>query len=106
MALTLSQIVEAKLPLRAVECPEWGGVIYVRSLDVGTYLDLMPRLQGEAGDVSAQIVAACACDEDGHPLFDGTDLIQRLHAGAVLRVAKAAVDLNSLAASIEDEAKN
>lgn len=70
-------------PLREVEVPEWGGVVYLRQMSAGerdrydARLYFQPdgtplpkaRMRESLYDAKALAVALCACDADGKRLF-------------------------------------
>lgn len=97
-------------PTVRVSVPEWGGDVFVRTMDGGlraTYEELLRGI--EFPKLRATIVALTAADESGQPLFSEAD-IDALHAksGAALdRVFAASIRLNRLRKSdLEDLEKN
>lgn len=86
-----------------VEVPEWGGTVRIGTMTAAARdrfeLTLIKHRRSE-GDTSirAALVAACAVDEKGDPLFTASDL-ERLaakSAAALGRLFDAASDLNVL----------
>lgn len=101
-------------PPRAVDVPGYG-TAYVRALtagerdrfDQGNYTvgpDGRPQLS--LGDVSARLVALCACDQDGRRLFtdDAVDQLNDLPSDLVEPVASAAQDFNGMSKRAKEEA--
>jgi len=97
-----------------VSVPEWGGSLYVRTLS-GHERDAFEAAQvdakGEAKlqDIRARFVIACACAEDGTPIFSHSDVswLTQKSSAALSRVFNAASKLNALSESdVEDLAKN
>jgi len=87
--LTKATILAADdISLEMVEVPEWGGHLYVRTMD-GTARDEYDQEQYEAmtkareanpdGDtlpnMRARMVASCACDKDSNLLFSMADVV-------------------------------
>lgn len=95
-----------------VEVPEWGGSVCVRPLTAGE-LDELQLTLGKEGkqdhNYRGRVVALCACDPDGNPLFTEADAprIAALDAPPVNRVFEAAQRLNGFGGrGEEDAAKN
>jgi hypothetical protein len=96
-----------------VEVPEWGGTIRLRGLTgsqrdafeassvqmVGTDARLNQR------NLRARLIAACAVDEEGAPLFERSDIIHlgNKSAKAVDRVFDACLRLNGMSNRDVDE---
>ena len=88
-----------------VETPEWGGTVRVRSL---TGLQ-RSKLLAQSDDASAEnwierLVAACACDENGEPLFETGDIeaLKQKNNKALQRIFLAADDLNAFSDAAVD----
>lgn len=88
--------------VEAVDCPELGGTVHVRTLTVGDLLDLAPVLNGGDGSrMLVPVVMRAACTADGAPLFAPGDEA-RLGAlagpalGALQRLTTAAIRLARL----------
>lgn len=93
-----------------VPVPEWGGEVRLRSL-TGAELDeyqaslvlLTSGGQQKANmrNATAKLVARCAIDADGAPLFEAKDLLRlsSKSAAALQRLASVAQRLNSLTES-------
>ena len=80
-----------------VSTPEWGGTVRVRSLTGHQ----RSKLLAQSDDTSAEnwierLVAACACDENGKPIFSQDDVkqLKEKNAAALNRVFEAADELN------------
>ena len=112
--LTREAILSAEdAPLEAVDVPEWGGTLYVRSMNgierdsFDSWLVEVPA--DERTNQRGRIVALCACDAEGARLFTDDDINALGHksAEALSRVADTAMRLNALSASdVEDIAEN
>lgn len=103
-------------PAQAVEVPQWGKTVYVRTLmgferdefDAAIAKDNAngaERMQ----NFRAKLVCACLCDEAGKRLFtyDDAPALGRKHAGAIRILFEAAEQANGMTvASVEAAAKN
>lgn len=70
--LTKEQIIAAPLPRDVVDVPEWGGKVYVRSVNLAERHRLSGISEKDGAtdlDVLAELVATCCIGEDGAPLF-------------------------------------
>lgn len=109
MALTREQILAVDdRRMEEVRVPEWGGSVWVRSL-TGAEADAMALCEFESGltgkdalaDYNARMVAKCACDEGGNPLFtlDDVAALGKKSAGALGRIVEVAHRLNGIGKS-------
>ena len=79
--LTKEQILRADdLSREKVEIPEWGGVVFVRTLS-GTERDawelrLSSIREKGVGDIRASLAVACVVDESGKRLFADSDIAE------------------------------
>jgi hypothetical protein len=92
----------ADVKTSAVEVPEWGCTVHVRTM-TGADAASMQKHKDDAF-----IVCLIACDEHGQRLFEDSDheaLLQK-SALAIHRIAKAALVHNGLGGDQEDEPKN
>ena len=96
--------------LEAVEVPEWGGTVHVRTMS-GRQRDAYEQLSREvlnggdgAPNVRARVVACFACDEAGNALFEPADVeaLGRKSYRALDRVFDAGLRLNGLTAEAVD----
>lgn len=105
-ALTREAILAADdLKLQRVDVPEWGAgsYVFVRTLRVREREELEAPMVAARGAVNiagfrARVVIAACCDEQGHPLFtleDATAISEKA-AGAVERIAEAAMEANGM----------
>ena len=110
--LTRDDILAADdLPFTDVVVPEWGGKVRVRTLKGADRARLL-EITGGADDGAPEdwverLVAACACDEAGEPLFDAADLqaLGQKNARVLQRIFEAADDLNAVSdRAVEDVA--
>lgn len=101
-------------PTQAVEVPQWGKTVYVRTL-MGFERDefdaAIAKDNGAGGmeNFRAKLVCACLCDENGARLFtyDDAPALGRKHAGAIRILFEAAERANGMTvASVEAAAKN
>ncbi len=97
--------------VEAVEVPEWGGTVYVRTLTAGELLALDRSTQGDSDSPDAPILtrllAACICDEAGAPLLEYDDAVELSNKPATVlyRLYRVACRLNGLDAA-EGREKN
>lgn len=98
----------------AVECPEWGGTVYVRSMsgadrDEFESAAVALRKAGQlSGQARALVCAFVLCDESGARLFrlEDVEAIGAKRASVLERIAEAGMQINRLTAeAVEDEAK-
>ena len=106
-ALTKAAILDADdLPRKRVDVPEWGGVVYVRSM-TGAERDAFNAALIDAGgddgrvnfaNLRAGLVALTVVDENGARLFEDGDAeaLDGKSFAALDRVASAAQRLNAL----------
>ena len=117
MALTRDLILGSKdLPSEAVDVPEWGGVIWVRTLTGKERDAFEQRCQDQKrGDgiliagLKAQLAALTIVDENGDRLFEDGDAdeLNTKSAAAIDRVWQVASRLNGLApGDVEELAGN
>ena len=116
MALTKDQILESNdLKNEAVNVPEWGGTVYVRTM-TGADRDqfessmvlVMPdgTRKTDMTNLRAKLVALTIVDEAGARLFETSDM-DRLglkSAAAIERVFAVAQRINGLGGQAEDDA--
>ena len=104
--LDAAQILAAEdLVLKRVPVPEWGGTIFVRSLN-GEQRDAFERDVKQAGDDNLAkmlvVVRHVACDQAGRALFaiDDVAALKAKNCAVILRVAIAGLAHNAMT---EDE---
>lgn len=103
-----SILAQSDLPKVKVEVPEWGGVLWVRSM-TGSERDafeadayLLQKQYGEGigaiRNLRARLVVATACDESGQLLFTkaDADAVGGKNAHALDRVFQASQRLNGM----------
>lgn len=118
MALSRDDILKVKdIQIEAVDVPEWGGIVYVKSLS-GTerdaYESSMIEVRGKNQRVNlenlrAKLAVMTVCDEDGKLLFSQKDIevLGKKSASALNRVFKVAQRLSALTdQDVEELAKN
>lgn len=97
-----------------VDCPEWGGTVFVRSMSGREKDALETSWRDDKGkfqqrDFRAKFVAMIACDEKGNRLFSEMDveLLTQKSTIALDRLIDAANKLNGMGvAAVEDAEKN
>ena len=111
MSLTRDQILAAcDVPVEEVECPEWGGSVFVKVMS-GTARDHWEMLQSgdKWGNPRARLCAMTVCDAEGQNLFTLADIAALgAKSSAVLdRLFDVALRLNRLRKQdIEELEKN
>ncbi len=97
-ALTRDAILAAQdLVTGAVEVPEWGGTVYVRTLSAGESLALQEAVAEKRGLAPVvEFVAAVTVDENGRRLFtaDDVEALKAKSVSALMRVFDAGARLN------------
>ena len=104
------------LPRKCVQCPEWGGEVWVRTLNGDELVELQDSFAGrkdpDKKDVFARTIVATACDESGKSLFDNTPAtiaaLRKKSAKVLLRLFNASRELNGIEEeqSVPELAKN
>lgn len=91
--------------VQAVDVPQWGGSLYVRSL-AGSERAAFFAALGSDSLTAAHMVAWCASDEKGNRLFSDADIeaLSKKDGKALDTVANAALQFNGLVST--DAAKN
>lgn len=102
------------IQIEDVPVPEWGGEVRLRGLS-GTERDRFEALslvKGKGGtkevntrNLRARLIAACAINEDGSPMFDSNDILHlgQKSAVALERLFSAASKLSGMSAKDVDE---
>lgn len=98
--------------LESVDVPEWGGRVFVRTMD-GVERDqfdaasLGPDDKTELANYRARLVAATACDEAGELLFSAGQVaaLGKKSSAALIRVFVKAQDLNLMGGEAAKELK-
>lgn len=99
------------LTRKALEVPEWGGAVYVRTM-CGTERDEWEKSLADVKDsanVRARLAVRCLCDEQGNRLFADADAeaLGKKSGKILCRVFDLAIELNRLSpADAEELAKN
>ena len=116
MMLTRDQILEAPdLKTEAVQVPEWGGSVLVRSMNgadrdafEASMITTLPdgTRKPDMANMRAKLVALTVVDEAGNRLFDITDVARLAlkSASALERVFNAGQRLNGIGPVSEDDA--
>lgn len=102
--------------LQRVRVPEFGGHVYVRSMDGHSRFafekmlaEIPDNSKGEGEFTRARMTILCACDADGNLLFTEDDVaaLMKKNTRALMTIADAGMKLAGLSAeAIEDEEKN
>lgn len=119
MTLTKDQILEASdLKTEAVDVPEWGGSVNVRTMtgtDRDAFENSLVSLDAEGKAVQnlenmrVKLLVVTLVDDNGNRLFDSADIamLGRKSTAAIERVYDVAARLNGIGAKAEaDAAKN
>jgi len=115
-SLTAKAIFEADdIRIEPVEVPEWGGVVYIRTLTAAdrdrmeaaiANLDKQGKSRGARFDIiRSAIAAASLCDETGKAMFDSKDFqetIKKLGAKSAKAIGRISVAASKLS-GIEEE---
>lgn len=101
--LTREQILGANdLPRVKVKVPEWGGDVYVKTMDGAERTAFEAAQIGDKENnvnrIRARLCVACVVGEDSVPLFteDDVDALQKKSGAALTRVMLPAMKLNKL----------
>lgn len=103
-ALSADQILSARdFETSEVEVPEWGGIVLVRTLSEGDYMDWIRASREKQVDASIDLFVRAVCDEEGDLLFthDDAEALQGRSIKAMNRVVEGAMNINGL--KIKDE---
>lgn len=111
--LTKAEILAASdLPTKDVDCPEWGGVVRVRTLTAHERDLWETRNSGKTDEpgsmnIRASLVALCCVDEDGKQMFGIVEIpmLGKKSAKALDRVFDVCCELNRIGAAALEEAK-
>jgi hypothetical protein len=93
------------LATEKVDCPEWGGHIFVRTMTAGDRTAWELSQQGKTrNDIRASLAALVVCDEKGNLLFTPQDVgALNLKSGKVIdRIFTTAAKLNGILPSDVD----
>lgn len=94
------------LPREAVEVPEWGLTVWVRTITASQRDAFEGALsKDQFADVRARLAAYALCDEDGSPLFTDADIkaLGQKSAAALTRISEVAMRLNAVTTKDLDE---
>jgi hypothetical protein len=95
--LSREQILAAPAALVPLEIPEWGGMAYLRPLDVAGIMAWSDAAGDEArraaGEPQALVAQRALVDDAGQPLFTAEDVpaLMAMPGGLMLRIANAAL---------------
>ena len=112
MSLSKDQILNARdMRVEAVNVPDWGGQVFVRTLTGPERELLEERLSKKASNIDFMILllVLTLCDEQGNRLFTEKDSasLKQKNSAVLLHVFQAASRLNAVStADVEDLAKN
>lgn len=119
--LTATDIIDADdVVIERVEVPEWGGHIYVRSMEAATkerYIDSIRKTVGKGKNAttevvleksSAKLVSLSACNKNGELLFNlgMVNVLAKKNSAAMQRVVNVAARLNGLSDDADEDSKN
>jgi hypothetical protein len=91
---------------REIEVPEWGGSVWIKTLNVAegiAFNDAKANVHEEK--VVPLLLTYVLCEEDGKPLFnqDDTDQLCAKNPAVLLRIFHEAVALNKMNKGADDE---
>jgi hypothetical protein len=96
------------IKIKEVEIPEWGGTVYVRSMD-GVLRDWVEAewRKPNPTNVRAMICVATICDADGKLLFDNKDVetLSKKNYAALDRIVIASAEINEITQKQIDDLK-
>jgi len=102
MSLTIEEILAANdASVKKVECPEWGGCVYIRTLTADERDAWELQVSNDGRPRRATLVAAALCDENGTPLTMTAAQVDGLGhkaSGPVDRIADAIMSHNAMRA--------
>jgi hypothetical protein len=111
MSLTRDQILNARdFNIKEVDVPEWGGSVYVRTVDciLSEKIEDL-REGGGSAAMRAATMAYAICDEDGNSIFENEDIekLYKKSAKAADRILIAFMELNNIKQEeVDEEVKN
>jgi delta 1-pyrroline-5-carboxylate dehydrogenase len=112
-ALSIADILGADdIEVEAVRCPEWGGTVYVRTIDANARDRFESKFEEKkvAGGVRAALVAEAMCDKEGHLLRPTAIEVEALGAkasGPMDRLFTAVLRINRMSnRDVEELEKN
>ena len=82
-----------------VECPEWNGLVRVRSLSGGQRSVITQRVQAKETDGLEELLTVMACvDEDGNRIFSNKDIdaLKKKSSAPIARVAKKVMEISGI----------
>lgn len=91
-----------------VDVPEWGGAVRIRRLKASEAQEFASLDEAHRDEALYRIVAMSVVDEQGQRLFSENDikLLRDKAFSALMRIQKAAIELNGLAPLAIEQAKN
>jgi hypothetical protein len=96
----------ADRPTRAVEVPEWGCTVHVRTMSAAD----RERIEtgGDKDRWRERLLAACLTDDQGAPIFTPADAaaLSEKSGPVIVRLARVAIDLNAIGEDQVEQAKN
>jgi hypothetical protein len=106
--LSAQDILDAQdIVTEVVDVPEWGGSVILRTLTGAEAIQLGKLGETDKEATSAQVLVLCAVDEKGERIFSEGDveLLKKKSMRAMLRVQKAAMEINGLTEEAPKDAK-
>lgn len=105
------------MPKESVDVPEWGGMVYVRSMSASerdafeqsVSLGSNGSIARNLNNIRARLAVLCLCDESGARMFEDSEAetLGRKSAAALDRIFEVARRLNALTDSdVEELRKN
>ena len=85
---------------KTVNVPEWGGDVLLRPLGVADFIALSSEPDTSDGKLQfiRNVIAACAMDAHGKPLFggDGADVLNQVGRDVLIRLVNIVLELSGL----------
>lgn len=115
MSLNKEQILSKKdLPLKEVEIPEWGGSVFVKTMNGQerdsfelSVIDEKHKGKMNLENIRAKLCAVCLCDENGERLFSDKEVfaLSKKSASALSKIFQVAQELNGLSPESVEQIK-
>ena len=110
--LTVDDILDANdVDIRPVDCPKWGGTVYVRSMDLPNYAELEQWIAENRGNddyyenARLEMLARTLCDSEGNLLFVDRSHVEKLrsrNAGHLDKCWEQALIVNNMGSDTAD----
>jgi hypothetical protein len=93
-------------PVEALEIPEWGVTVYLKSMSVGERLKFRELLKADESD-EAELLVLALSDEQGKPLFTKADIpeLRKKNSKVTDAVLHRWLEINGLTLKSSEEAE-